>query len=284
MRKGGTGMDWNILNYLIYGFVAGLSELLPVSSEAHGQLIELLTRFDCRQPVLLLCVHLACFLAVILRFRGRVGHIYRELRINRLPPHKRKRQPDYIAILDAKVLFAGLFPVILGVCLSVAAYQRFAVLPLLSLLLLLSGILVYIPQFLPGANKDSRSLSRKDALILGASAAVGVIPGISRLGTMISVGLMKGCERKYILDLAMLTSLPFLLGLMIVDVIMFLMVGTVVAGMMIVYLLLVFFASFAGAWLAIVIMHFLSVKSNFFGFAYYNWGLAMFAFLVYLMI
>lgn len=277
-------MDWNILIYLLYGFIAGLGEILPVSSGAHGQLIDLLTRFDSRQPALLLCVHAACLLALILQLRGRVGHIYRELRINALPPRKRKRQPDYVAVLDAKVLLAILIPVALGIVFSVAAYQRFSVLPLLSVTLLLGSILLYIPQYLPGANKDSRSLSPKDALTLGASAALGVIPGFSRMGTMISVGLMKGCERKYILDLSMLTSLPFLLGMIIVDLILMMMTGTVISGMMIVYLLLAFLASFGGAWLAIVIMHFLSAKSNFFGFAYYNWGLSLFAFLVYLMI
>lgn len=277
-------MDWNILIYLLYGLVAGLSEILPVSSGAHGQIIELLTRFDCRQPALLLCVHASCFLVLILQLRGRIGHIYRELRINALPPRKRKRQPDYIAVLDAKVLLAISIPVVLGVVFSLQAYQQFAVLPLMSITLVLGGIMLYIPQFLPGANKDSRSLSRKDALILGASAALGVIPGLSRMGTMISVGLMKGCDRRYVLDMAMLASLPFLLGMMIVDLILMVMVGTVISGMMIIYLLLAFLASFGGAWLAIVIMHFLSVKSNFFGFAYYNWGLALFAFLVYLMI
>ena len=277
-------MDWNILIYLLYGLVAGLSEILPVSSGAHGQIIELLTRFDCRQPALLLCVHASCFLVLILQLRGRIGHIYRELRINALPPRKRKRQPDYIAVLDAKVLLAISIPVVLGVVFSLQAYQQFAVLPLMSITLVLGGIMLYIPQFLPGANKDSRSLSRKDALILGASAALGVIPGLSRMGTMISVGLMKGCDRRYVLDMAMLASLPFLLGMMIVDLILMVMAGTVISGMMIIYLLLAFLASFGGAWLAIVIMHFLSVKSNFFGFAYYNWGLALFAFLVYLMI
>ena len=277
-------MDWNILIYLLYGFIAGLGELLPVSFGAHGQLIELLTRFDSRQPALLLCIHSGCLLAILFSLRTRIGHIYRELRINALPPRKRKRQPDFVAVLDAKVFFTILIPVALGVGFSAVVYQRLAVLPWLSVSLLLGGILLYIPQYLPGANKDSRNLSRKDALILGTSAALGVIPGLSRMGTMISVGLMKGCDRKYILDMAMLTSLPFLLGMMIVDVILMIMVGGAISGMMIVYLLLAFCASFGGSWLAIVIMHFLSMKSNFVGFAYYNWGLAFFAFLVYLMI
>ena len=120
--------------------------------------------------------------------------------------------------------------------------------------------------------------------MLGISGAVGVIPGISRIGTMISVGLMKGCDRGYILDIALLASLPVLLGLMIVDCVAIAMAPAAIGLMMLLYYLLAAAAAFGGAWLAMVIMRFLSVKSNFYGFAYYNWGLALFSFLVYLMI
>jgi undecaprenyl-diphosphatase len=277
-------MDWNILYYLLYGFVAGLGELLPVSSAAHGCLLQLMTGFDAMEPALLLCIHFACFLAVFLRYRRRVGHIVRELRIHSLPARKRKRQPDMSAVLDTKVLLTALIPLTLGIVFSVVAYRRLAQLPWLCLLLVGGGIGVYIPHYLPGANKNSWSLSRKDSLILGISAAAGVVPGLSRVGSMISVGLMKGCDRSYILDMAMLLSLPALLGLMIVDGVMLIVAGTAVAGMMVVYLLLAMVTAFGGAWLGMVIMQFLSVKSNFLGFAYYNWGLALFGFLVYLMI
>jgi undecaprenyl-diphosphatase len=277
-------MDWNILYYILYGFFAGLGELLPVSSTAHGYLIQLMSQFDTFAPALLLSVHFACFMAVCVYNRRRIGHIRRELKIASLPANKRKRQPDMVAVLDAKVILTALIPLLIGVGLSSLAFRKLGTLPAISLLLLIGGVVLYIPQYLPGANKDSRSLSRKDALMLGISGAVGVIPGISRIGTIISVGLMKGCDRGYILDIALLASLPVLLGLMIVDCVAIAMAPAAIGLMMLLYCLLAAAAAFGGAWLAMVIMRFLSVKSNFYGFAYYNWGLALFSFLVYLMI
>jgi undecaprenyl-diphosphatase len=277
-------MDWNIVYYILYGFLAGLGELLPVSSTAHGYLIQLMSQFDTFAPALLLSVHFACFMAVCVYNRRRIGHIRRELKIASLPANKRKRQPDMVAVLDAKVILTALIPLLIGVGLSSLAFRKLGTLPAISLLLLIGGVVLYIPQYLPGANKDSRSLSRKDALMLGISGAVGVIPGISRIGTMISVGLMKGCDRGYILDIALLASLPVLLGLMIVDCVAIAMAPAAIGLMMLLYCLLAAAAAFGGAWLAMVIMRFLSVKSNFYGFAYYNWGLALFSFLVYLMI
>ena len=277
-------MDWNIVYYILYGFLAGLGELLPVSSTAHGYLIQLMSQFDTFAPALLLSVHFACFMAVCVYNRRRIGHIRRELKIASLPANKRKRQPDMVAVLDAKVILTALIPLLIGVGLSSLAFRKLGTLPAISLLLLIGGVVLYIPQYLPGANKDSRSLSRKDALMLGISGAVGVIPGISRIGTIISVGLMKGCDRGYILDIALLASLPVLLGLMIVDCVAIAMAPAAIGLMMLLYCLLAAAAAFGGAWLAMVIMRFLSVKSNFYGFAYYNWGLALFSFLVYLMI
>ena len=277
-------MDWNIVYYILYGFLAGLGELLPVSSTAHGYLIQLMSQFDTFAPALLLSVHFACFMAVCVYNRRRIGHIRRELKIASLPANKRKRQPDMVAVLDARVILTALIPLLIGVGLSSLAFRKLGTLLAISLLLLIGGVVLYIPQYLPGANKDSRSLSRKDALMLGISGAVGVIPGISRIGTMISVGLMKGCDRGYILDIALLASLPVLLGLMIVDCVAIAMAPAAIGLMMLLYCLLAAAAAFGGAWLAMVIMRFLSVKSNFYGFAYYNWGLALFSFLVYLMI
>ena len=57
-------MDWNILYYLLYGLAAGLGELLPVSADANGYLIGLMTQFDTVNPALRLSIHFACLLAV----------------------------------------------------------------------------------------------------------------------------------------------------------------------------------------------------------------------------
>ena len=66
-------MDW--LVYIFYGFISGLGELLPVSAGAHDYFLELMTRFDTRQPLLKLCIHAATLLAVFIVCRHRVAHI-----------------------------------------------------------------------------------------------------------------------------------------------------------------------------------------------------------------
>ena len=277
-------MDWNVIYYMIYGLFAGLGELMPVSAPAHAYLVDLMTDLEAMHPLLLMMCHGMCLLAILIYFRGRIGHIIRETRIASQPVKKRRRQPDMTAVLDAKVILIGLIPMGIGILLSGITYGRFARLPMLSLTLLVSGIVLYIPQFLPGANKDSRSLSRKDGILLAFWSAFGLVPGMSRVGTMISCGLIKGCDKQYISDLSMLVSVPVLLGLIIVDAIMLIAGNTVLDSEIFVYFIVAAVMAFVGAWLAMVIVRFVTVKSNFNGFAYYSWGLSLFSFLVYLMI
>lgn len=277
-------MDWNVIYYLIYGLFAGLGELMPVSAPAHAYLVDLMTDLEAMHPLLLMMCHGMCLLAILIFFRGRIGHIIRETRIASQPVKKRRRQPDMTAVLDAKVILIGMIPMGIGILLSGITYGRFARLPMLSLTLLVSGIVLYIPQFLPGANKDSRSLSRKDGILLAFWSAFGLVPGMSRVGTMISCGLIKGCDKQYISDLTMLVSVPVLLGLIIVDAIMLIAGNTVLDSEVLVYFIVAAVMAFVGAWLAMAIVRFVTVKSNFNGFAYYSWGLSLFSFLVYLMI
>ena len=277
-------MNWNLIYYLLYGLVAGLSELLPVSPIAHGYLIQRLTQFPALNPVVQLFIHASVFSAIFGRYWRRIGHIRHELKIASMPPYKRKRQPDINAVLDAKVIGIGLIPLLIAIAFSRSITSHFLKLPILCVTLILGGVIVFIPQYLPGANKDSRSLSRKDGLILGLAASLGVIPGFSRIGTMMSVGLTRGCDKNYIFDIAVLASLPALAAWMIMDIIAIVLAGTVVSGMLLLYGMFAAVAAAGGAFLAIAIMRYLISKSNFHDIAYYSWGIGLFGFLAYLVI
>ena len=126
-------------------------------------------------------------------------------------------------------------------------------------------------------------MSALDALAIGFMGAIGGIPGCSRLAFMTAAGSLRGGERKYVLDLCLLLSIPALL------------IGSILAGVdffsvsgmdfpVLIRCIAAGFAAFAGSCSAIVIMRFMAFKTGFAGFAYYNWGLALFTFIIYLII
>ena len=275
-------MDW--LVYIFYGFISGLGQILPVSAGAHDFFLELMTNFQVQQPLLQLSVHVASLLALSLFFRHRITHIYREMHLASLPPRSRKRQPDIVAVLDGRVLLTMLIPAAIGLLLTRRVSGRMATLPLVSLFLLVSGVMLYFPHFLQGANRDSRHLSRLEAVSLGIGAGLSAIPGISRTGMVLSVGAVRGCDRRYTLDLAMLLMVPLLLLMVVMDLFAFGSASGAIGLLQFVYALLAAAASFGGTCLAIASMRFLVVNRGYTAFSYYNWGLSIFGFIPYLVI
>ena len=68
-------------------------------------------------------------------------------------------------------------------------------------------------------NKDERSSTTADALVVGLAQAVAVVPGLSRSGTTISFGMLRGFERSFAVKFSFLLSIPAVLGANLVSLI-----------------------------------------------------------------
>ena len=271
-------MDWLIT--ILYGFFSALGQILPVSAAAHDYFLRLMTRFDTNQPLLMLHIHLAILAAIFLVYRSRIAHTYREVKTR-----KNRRQSDNEAALDWEVVKSMLVPAALGLLLTGWAQNRFDGLPGVVLLLLVSGTVLYIPHFLPMGNRDSNHLSRLEAIWFGLCAGFSALPGLSRTGGILSAGALRGCSRSYLLDMAMLVLVPLMLLQILLDLFALLAGGLAVLTMAYwIKCLLAGLAAFGGAALGLGAMRFLSVNRGFTMFAYYNWGLGIFGFILYLMV
>ena len=119
---------------------------------------------------------------------------------------------------------------------------------------------------------------------MGLGGALAAITGFYRIGCILSAGMVRGIDRGYALDMALLLSIPTLLGLLIFDVYAVIVAGATVGALMVLIYLLAAAIAFGSSWLGIKLMRYLSVKAGFTGFSYYCWGLALFSFILYLMI
>lgn len=278
-------MNNHFLLYLLYGFIAGFSEFTPVSASAHQALFPMLLRLDSAWPMLRFCVHSGALASVMLLYWQRVNHIYNELRLVSLPPRQRKRPPDTEAILDARLISIAAIPALIGAICS-AFFSRGGT-DLLWLAIFLTGgaVLVYVPDYVPGGDRKTGAMSPLEGVLLGICAGCSIIPGISRVGLMLALALLRKCSRSHILDLILLIS-----GVMLAENILVDFVSILVSGfsgftlLRLIGCLLAAMASFGGGIGAIFMMRFLSVKTGFSGFAFYGWGLGLVSFILYLMV
>lgn len=242
-------MDW--LESILFGFVCGLTEFLPVSAQAHEAL--LLKMFGASAtPLLCLVIHGAALLALIHSCAEYIGQMSRELRLLKVPPRRRKRQPDRTKILDLRLLRTAAIVLALGFF----AYPTFTIwqgnLQFIAAVLVINGIILYIPMHMATGNKDSRSMSQLDAVLLGLAGVLGVIPGISRVGVLTGAGIARGAGKDQSLHWSLLLSIPALVILVGLDVYAMMTAGP--GAFSILQLLFAAASAFGGAYCGIRMM------------------------------
>ena len=137
--------------------------------------------------------------------------------------------------------------------------------------LLGTGCLLFFSDRMARGRKTARSSTMLDALLVGVGQAFAVVPGLSRSGTTISAGMMRGFKRKFAVRFSFLMSIPAVLGANILSIgdavsagidpaiLPACIVGTIVAAV--------------SGYFAIRLVNILADKGKFGNFAYYCWGI-----------
>lgn len=201
---------------IILGVIQGLTEFLPVSSTAHLVIIPELFKWN--SPLLNsltfdVALHTGTLLAVVAYFfRDTVELIsgfFRGLAKRNFNTDPRTR----LSIL----VFLGTIPAgVLGVLLDKWVEDQFRTPAVLATSMIVIGILMWYAERVAARTKRTDSMSIKDALIVGLSQALALVPGTSRSGITISSGLLLGYQREDAARFSFLLSIPVIAGAAIV--------------------------------------------------------------------
>ena len=277
-------MELSWFENILYGFVMGVTEIIPVSSQAHRILLLKLFGVNDDSPLLRMLVHIAALVAVYICCQTQIVKILRARKMSRIPKQKRRRPLDVKSLMDLRLWQTMIIPVILGFFIYEKVQPIGNNLLVLAVLLFINGLILYIPQYLTSSNKDSRTMSRVEGLLMGLGGSLSVFPGISGVGASLSIGSICGVERSYTLNMTLLMSLVSLLGFIVFDVMAIVSIG--LSGLSFT-VLLGYLLSAAGAFVSVMIgirfMRGLAANTGFNIFACYCWGLALFTFIMNLM-
>lgn len=278
-------MNFGWLQSLLYGFIMGIAEILPVSAPAHRALMLKMFGIKDEGAIFSLLIHSAILLAVYSSCRIQISHMQRQLRLAQVPRRRRRREPDMQKVLDMRLMKTAIVPIFLGFFLYPKVSAWNTNLGIISGMLLINGVILYVPQFLRSGNKDSRTMSRLDSVVIGFFGALGVVPGISRIGAMNSAACSRGADRSQSLLWSLMLSIPVLACLMGFDVYQLITIGMDGASLMlIIRAVLAAGAAFAGTACGITAMRAMAASTGYAGFAYYSWGAALFSLILYLTI
>lgn len=277
-------MDLNWVQSILYSFISGLMDILPVSSQAHRVLLLKFFGVKGNGDLMHFMIHLGIFAALYFSCNAHLVRMSRARRLARVPKRRRKRPLDTRSLMDFSMLRTMLVPVVLGLFLYQHARKLQGNLLMIALFLFLNGIVLYAPQFLPTGNRDSRTLSRVEGLLMGLGGTVSVLPGMSAMGAAISISSVCGVESGYGLNMALLMNMFLTAGYGIYDLMGIASngIGTL-SFLIIVRYLLTALVAFGGSLLGIRTMRHLAANHGYALFGLYCFGLALFTFILNLM-
>lgn len=274
-------MDW--LYHILYGIISGLTDILPVSAPAHQQIFCTMIPDDTISPLTRLMVHMAMFGALYYTCNSQLIRIARAVKLARIPKRRRKRPLDTKSLMELQMLKTMAIPLVIGFIFYSKAVAFVSTLLVMAVMLLINGLILYIPQFLPGSNKDARNMTPIDSFLMGIGGGLAVLPGMSAIGVTTSIGSVRGGEKSFNFQIALTMNMGVMLGMILMDFVGIFSMGLDVDGFMgFLRACLAAAAAFGGSILGIRVMKKLAKKIGFGFFAYYCWGAALFSFILYL--
>ena len=268
---------------IIYGIVSGLTEIFPVSSQANQMVMRQLFGVSQKEPIRDLLVHIAIILGLFVACRGMFSKIRRE----QVLAHRMRRNPSQLhalkGVYDMRLVKTAAPIMIVGMISNLFFNHFYEKRVLFCLFLLINAALTLVPTYMHQGNKDARSMNRLDGWFIGFAAALSAIPGIYRNGAIMFMTLIREADKRNGVTWALMLSVPAVVLLAVFDIVAIFTVGigTITLVVFLGYLLSMVFA-FAGAFLGVSVIRMLIENSDYSCFAYYDFGLALFSFVLYL--
>lgn len=196
------------LQILVLAIVQGLTEFLPISSSGHLILSPYLFGFADQGLAFDVAVHLGSLIAVVAYFRRDVLAIAIGWIASLLPGG----QSSASSRLGWAVI-VGTLPVVVGGLLlkSLVEGELRAPWVIAATTIVFGALLGWIDM---SARRDRaiETLSLRDALLIGASQIVALIPGTSRSGITMTTGLWLGLTREAASRFSFLLAIPTILA------------------------------------------------------------------------
>ncbi len=206
----------NIGQAVILGVVEGLTEFLPVSSTAHlliaERLLGLPMKTQAQKDALIgftAVIQTGAIFAAVLFFLKDIVALVRGF-FGGLASAERRAGHDF---RFAVAVVVGSLPIaIVGFGLKSVVKSIDEHLVSVGIGLVVFSAVLVLAERRATQDRAERTLTVKDALLIGLAQCVALVPGVSRSGATISAGLLRGLDRLSATRLSFLLGIPALLG------------------------------------------------------------------------
>lgn len=200
-----------VLQAAVLGVVEGLTEFIPVSSTGHLTVTEKLLGLKVNDDSVTgftAVIQFGAILAVLLFFRSDIVRLVRSGIGGLFSVDTRRNDPQF---RYAWYVVAGSLPIgVVGLAgRSVIEGPLRNLWVVAAALVLWSAAMVYAER-VATQRRGEADLTFRDVLIVGSMQCLALIPGVSRSGATISIGLVRGLDRVSATRLSFFLSIPAL--------------------------------------------------------------------------
>ena len=181
-----------IFKYFIIGLIQGFTEFLPISSSGHIVLFGEIFNINCDIVLLSVIAHLGTLFAVLFCMRKKVFQLI--------------KKPFSTTSLN---LIIATIPAVLAVLIFNNLIDKLYGLHFLIYGFLITGILLTVADLV---KSKYGFINKKSSLFMGIMQAVAILPGISRSGSTMAVGMLSGVKKEEACEFSFLMSIPIIIG------------------------------------------------------------------------
>jgi len=193
-----------IIQSIILGIIQGLTEFLPVSSSGHLEIAKYILGEDAvgeESMMMTVVLHFATALSTIVIFRKFIWDIIQSA--------FSKKGKDSLLFI-ANIIISMIPAALVGLFMEDLLEQLFNKnLLLVCSMLIVTGLLLFVAD---KAKSTGKKVGFLQALIIGISQAIAILPGISRSGATISTSVLLGIDREEAARFSFLMVVPLIFG------------------------------------------------------------------------
>lgn len=264
----------------LLGLVQGVAEFLPISSSGHLSILQNLFKIEYAESEHLLfdvLLHVGTLAALFVFYWKDIRAMVRDS-VSFISGNTQDSGEDGRLKPSVRMVFlivVATLPLVVVLPFTDAVENLCTNTPFISFALIVTGCLLYFSGKLTEGRGTEKTASFVDAAVVGLAQAIAVIPGLSRSGTTITVGLARGFRREFAVRFAFLLSIPAVLGSTLVTLLKAVMNGGIVWANVPAYLVGMVVAGVVGYFALVFVKKLLSGPGGFSKFAYYCWGVGV---------
>lgn len=264
---------------MLMGLLRGITQFLPISGSGHQAIIENIfgLEYPAKNGLFELLMNIAALISVIMVYRREIGSMlsesadYLKGRTSDDPMSEGRLTPSlrmiyFIIIGTLPLLLAIPINDRLGVLMDKTVFVGIA-------MIVMGAILFFTDKLVKTGRKNEKTMKTKDALLIGIAQALSAIPGLSRTGITVSVGMSLGLGKDFSVRFTIFLSLPSTLVAIIIS--FFASFRTAVDWSSFFAYLVGFVVSVLSGYVSILILRMAAAKRKLRNFAYYIWLLGI---------